>query len=218
MARTALIAGATGLVGGHLLRILLESPEYTQVITVGRRSLPLNHPKLNQQVVNLHHLDPDLLKVDDLFCCLGTTIGKAGSQAAFREVDLEYPLNLGRVGKQAGIRSYLLVSSIGADTRSRFFYSRVKGETEESLKALGLPALHIFRPSLLLGERQERRIGEDIAAIFTKPIAGLLGKYAPIAAADVARAMYHVARRAASGTRTYESNEVAALARNEAAR
>lgn len=218
MARTALIAGASGLVGGHLLRILLESPEYQQVTALGRRSLNLTHAKLNQQVVDFHHLDPALFRVDDIFCCLGTTIKQAGSQAAFREVDLEYPLSLGRLAKAAGARTYLLVSSMGADTHSRFFYNRVKGEAEEGLKALSLPALHIFRPSLLLGQRQARRLGEEIATVIIKPFMGLMGKYRPIAGVDVARAMYNVARREVPGIHTYESNGVAALAQNEAAR
>jgi uncharacterized protein YbjT (DUF2867 family) len=216
--KTALIAGATGLVGSALVAELLADANYGRVVALVRRPLTITHPKLVQVTVDFDRLDQyqDALQGDDLFCCLGTTIKKAGSQAAFRRVDYDYPLQLGRLARQQGVRQFLVVSALGASPRSRVFYNRVKGELEEALADLGLPALHIFRPSLLLGERSEQRPGERIAIALSRPLTpllvGPLRKYRPIAAAAVARAMRRVALRAERGVHAYESDQIARLA------
>ena len=214
--KTALIAGATGLVGGELLSILLNRPEYLRVVALVRRPLPLNHPNLQQLVVDFDRLpeQADAFRVDDVYCCLGTTIKKAGSQAAQRRVDYEYPLAMARLAAGQGARRYMLVSSMGADSKSAVFYSRVKGDVEAAVAATGVPAVHIFRPSLLLGQRQEHRIGERIAVVLSPVFGPLLpARYRPIQAADVARAMVNVALGPeAAGTRIYLNDEVQRLA------
>ncbi len=196
--RIAIIAGVTGLVGRQLLDILLESVTYVQVIVLVRRKLNLQHVKLEQVVVDFDNLSFNShLKVDDFYCTLGTTIKKAGSQEAFRKVDLTYPVQLTKLFQQHGLKRFLIVTAMGADPSSRIFYNQVKGEVEEQLRLLGLPHLFIFKPSLLLGIRQEFRLGERLAAhlsrLFSWLMVGQLKKYKPIEAKKVALAMYHSA-------------------------
>src|SRR2546422_227594 len=137
--RTALLAGATGLVGGHVLRLLLADESYQKITVLSRRGLPVTSPKLQQRLIDFDHLaDLDVPRVDDVFCCLGTTIKKAGSQEAFRKVDFGYVEALARIAARAGAKQFLLVSAIGADAKSRVFYSRVKGETEAAGEARGV--------------------------------------------------------------------------------
>lgn len=215
--KTALLAGATGLVGGELLKILLERPEYGRVVAIVRRPLALSHSKLEQRVVDFDRLaeHADAFAVDDVYCCLGTTIKRAGSQAAQRRVDFDYPLAIAELARAQGARRYMLVSSMGADAKSSFFYMRLKGEVEAAVTGAGLPAVHIFRPSLLLGQRQEVRFGERIAVALS-PLYGLLmsARSRPIAARDVAQAMVNVANGPeAAGTHIYPNDEVQRLAR-----
>jgi uncharacterized protein YbjT (DUF2867 family) len=210
VSRTALLAGATGLVGSHVLAPLLADADWSHVVTVGRRITPLRHEKLEQRMLDLGALDAvaDLPRVDDVFCCLGTTIKQAGSQQAFRRVDHDYVVGLARAGLRAGATQFLLVSAVGADAESRLFYSRIKGETEAAIRKLPYRAIQIFRPSLLLGERAEFRLGERIAMLGAPIMAlllpGRLRRYRPILAADVARAMVRVAREAPRGPNVFE--------------
>ena len=205
MSRTALLAGATGLVGNQVLSLLLADAAWTRVVTVGRRAAALHHPKLEQRVADLGALDgvSDLPHVDDVFCCLGTTIKQAGSQAAFRRVDHEFVVALGRAGLRAGAVQFLLVSAIGASPASRVFYSRVKGETEAAIAQLHYRSTQIFQPSLLLGQRAEFRLGERIAMlaapVLSAPLIGRFRRYRPITAETVARAMVRIARDAPPG-------------------
>lgn len=184
-----MLAGATGLVGGECLRLLLAEPEVALVRVLSRRrpdQVPAD-PRLELELVDFARLAErsGLFDVDSIVCALGTTIRKAGSRAAFRAVDYELPLALARLGRERGARHFVLVSSLGANPRSRFFYSRVKGDLEDAVASLGYPALTILRPSLLLGERTEFRLGEAIA----KRLAWLVpGPAAPIHARDVAAA------------------------------
>jgi uncharacterized protein YbjT (DUF2867 family) len=199
--KSALIAGATGLVGGYVLRGALTHPSYSRVEILVRRELPVRDPKLTQRVVDFERLDADVagIAADDVFCCLGTTIRKAGSQEAFRHVDYDYPLALARLAKAAGAGKFLMVSALGADPKSSVFYNRVKGEVEHALAATGFPATYFFRPSLLMGPRAEGRRGEKIGTAIGKLIApfliGGLRKYRPIYAYTVAAAMMYVANR-----------------------
>ena len=210
MSRTALVAGATGLVGSHVLELLLADPQWSHVVTVGRRKTSNQHAKLEQRVLNLSELDSvtDLPHVDDVFCCLGTTIKQAGSQPAFRLVDHEFVVGLARAGLRAGATQFLLVSAIGADPESRVFYSRVKGETEAAIRKLSYRGIQIFRPSLLLGDRSEFRLGERIASLGTPMLplllVGRLRRYRPIQAATVARAMISIAHDAPRGPNVFE--------------
>ncbi|MNI42038.1 hypothetical protein D3C73_963080 [compost metagenome] len=208
--RTALIIGATGLVGNELLHILVQSDAYEHVKVIIRKPLSIKHDKLTQLVVNFDEFYEyeDEFAVHDVFCCLGTTIKKAGSQAAFKKVDFDYPVQAAKLAKNQGARQFLIISAIGANAQSNLFYSRVKGEVEEALKQLQLPSLHIFRPSLLLGNRKEFRFGEKAAAIiipiFSPLLAGKLNKYKPIQAKQVAQAMVQNAIKIRSGEFEYE--------------
>jgi uncharacterized protein YbjT (DUF2867 family) len=210
VSHTALLAGATGLVGSHVLEFLLAEARWSRVVTVGRRTTSRKHEKLEQRVVDLGELETgsDLPHVDDVFCCLGTTIKQAGSQPAFRRVDHDFVVGSARVGLRAGATQFLLVSAIGADPESRVFYSRVKGETEAAIRQLSYQAIQIFRPSVLLGERPEFRLGERIAMlgapVLTALLFGRLRRYRPIQAATVARAMVTIAHEAPRGPNVFE--------------
>lgn len=210
MNRTALLAGGTGLVGSHVLALLLADDAWSHVITVGRRTTAQRHEKLEQRIMDLGALEGagDLPHADDVFCCLGTTIKQAGSEPAFRRVDHAFVLALAHAGLRIGATQFLLVSAIGADAASRVFYSRVKGETESAVRKLPYRAIQIFRPSLLLGERPEFRFSERVAMIaaplLTPLLFGRLRRYRPIQAAAVARAMVRTAHEAPRGPNVFE--------------
>ncbi|WP_256757622.1 oxidoreductase [Cohnella sp. WQ 127256] len=208
--RKALIVGGTGLIGNQLLQLLLQSEAYESVIVLIRKPLAINHPKLIQKVVDFDDLDngEQMFGVDDVFCCLGTTIKKAGSKEAFLKVDFDYPLQVAQLAKENGATQFLIVTAMGADRHSRVFYSRVKGEIEEALKRVKFPSLHIFHPSLLLGKRNEFRFGEKVAEIISPILSpllrGKLSKYKPIQAKDVAQAMVRIATDNRKGEFVYE--------------
>ncbi len=216
--RAALILGATGLVGGHCLELLLKDEAYDKVITLGRREIPLEHPKLEQHVIDFERLNEavDLIKAQDVFCCLGTTIKKAGSQEAFYKIDFTYAHETAKLAQQNGAEQFLLVSALGADPKSRIFYNRVKGEVEAAVSRLPFHGVQIFRPSLLLGQRAEFRRGEQIAEkaakIFSFIFVGPLKKYRPIHARNVAEAMVRVAKEQPAGVNILESETIRALA------
>ena len=214
--RTALVAGASGLVGGFLLDALLGDSRYREVHSLGRRPLPRQHPKLVQHTVDFARLGGEALPpAQDAFCCLGTTIKKAGSREAFRAVDQDAVLAFASASKKAGVRRFLVVTALGANARSRVFYNRVKGETEEDLKARGCESLVILQPSLLLGERAESRPGERAAIVASRMLAPLLRPLAsrPIEARTVARAMVSLAHTAPQGVRVAPSGELQQLGR-----
>lgn len=212
---TALIAGGSGLVGGFLLRQLLDRPEYDRVIALGRRPLGLSHPKLAQVKADFAALDKVTadLRCEDAFCCLGTTIRQAGSQDAFRAVDHGAVLAFAWTARRNGAGRFFVVSSLGANAKSRVFYNRVKGETEEALEVLDFKTLGIFRPSLLLGPRTETRRGERIGAALmwlAEPLLlGRLRQYRAIEAEVVARAMVRCSfERDGRGVLIFPSNEI----------
>lgn len=218
LSRTALVAGATGLIGNFVLQFLLADDAWARVVTVGRRITPHKHEKLEQRVLDLGELETvgNLPPIDDVFCCLGTTIKQAGSQPAFRQVDHAFVVGLGRAGLRAGATQFLLVSAIGADPASRVFYSRVKGETEAAIGRLHYRSTQIFRPSLLLGERREFRRGERIAMavapVLAAALIGRLRRYRPIEAETVARAMIRLAQEAPLGPNIFEYDAMIASA------
>ena len=213
---TALLAGATGLVGGECLRALLASRTYERVIVVTRRELgPAGrHRKVQQLIVDFAHLDDhrEYLRADHVFCALGTTIAKAGSQAKFREVDYEYPRRLAELARNNESRHFSLVSALGANAGAPFFYSRVKGELEEALRHMGWPSLAIFRPSVIKGDRPESRPLERLAerALGLAP-----ATWRPVAAADIARAMVRTAGQAPAGVTIIESRNIQAVAHSK---
>jgi len=212
---TALIAGASGLVGSHLLEQLLASPEYDRVIALVRRPLALAHPKLVPVVADFTALEKVTadLRCDDAYCCLGATIKQAGSRENFRAVDHGAVLAVAWAAQRGGAQRFFLVSSLGADAASRFFYNRVKGETEEALEVLGFSTLGIFRPSLLLGPRREFRLGERISAgilwLAEPLLLGRLRQYRAIPAEVVARAMLRCSfGRQGQGVLIFRSDEI----------
>lgn len=193
--RSAVIIGATGLIGNLVLDLLLLNPNYSTVTAVTRRPLEKKHPKLINLVVDFDALDQIAadIKGHDAFCCLGTTIKAAGSRTAFRRVDFDYALAFATACKANGCKHFLLVSAIGAHYDSYVFYNRVKGELEQALGVMGFPVLSIFQPSLLVGDRKEQRIGEAIAIRFSALLSmfsvGPLKQYHPVKAETLAKAM-----------------------------
>jgi uncharacterized protein YbjT (DUF2867 family) len=217
-ARTAVLAGSSGLVGARLLALLLAAPEYARVCALSRRPLPLDHPRLANRIVRFDaSLSAQLkgLQCDDAFCCLGSTMREAGSKQAFRAVDHDLVLEFAQLALNAGAGRFVLVSAVGADSASRSFYLRVKGETEAALQALNFPALDIMSPSLLLGTRRDLRPLEFLAqgALWTlNPlILGPWSRYRGIAAGTVAAAMLGAARSGRRGIRRHDYDAMRAL-------
>ena len=203
----ALLVGATGLVGREMLKLLVDEPACTRIIVLARRPLPSPPPKVEAHVVDFDHLEAaaSLVDADAVFCALGTTMRQAGSQERFRRVDYGYALAVARLARERGARQFLLVSALGADARSRIFYNRVKGELEEAVLALGYPGVTIVRPSLLLGEREEFRLGERIFAHLGWLVPR---RFKPVRAASVAAALVRSAVEGAPGVRIVESRDI----------
>ncbi len=211
MAKTALIAGSTGLIGNQLLGLLLTEGAYAKVIAISRKPLPQRHDKLTNVVCELSELSlrAGKLKADDVFCCLGTTIKKAKTKAAFRAVDFEAPVELAKISKANGAKQFLIVSALGANKNSGIFYNKVKGEVEEAVQQIGFESCHILRPSLLVGPRAEHRSGEDAAKIFYKIFWWAIpAKYQAIESLKVARAMITLAKQNSPGNYIHESSQL----------
>jgi len=213
-ARSALLAGASGLIGRSLLARLLESPLYSHVHVLLRRVVPElpAHAKLTSAVVDFGDLQR-LPRVDDVFIALGTTIRAAGSQAAFRRVDFDAVLSTAHAGKDAGAKRLLVVSALGADAGSRVFYNRVKGEMEQAVVALGYETVVIAQPSLLVGDRtalgQPARFGEQWAIRLLGPMIDWVPRgVRPIQADLVARAMLRAAAEGRPGVTRLRSSEM----------
>lgn len=212
--RRALVVGATGLVGREIVAFLAEDAGVSEIVVLVRRpsKAPPRDRRIREVVVDFDALDrdPSLFAVDQVFCALGTTIKKAGSQAAFRRVDFDYPLLVAKLARAAGARHFLLVSALGADAGSSVFYNRVKGELEEAIRALAYPSLTIARPSLLEGDRTEVRPGEILGArlAFLVP-----GRWKPVHVRQVARALVHASAEDLAGTRVMENVELRRYAR-----
>lgn len=215
--KTAILLGASGLVGGFLLDMLLDCGTYNHVLIFVRKPMGKEHPILTEYVIDFDNLQSykDLVKGDDLFCCLGTTIKKAGSQAAFRKVDYEYPVTFAEIAEENGIKQYLIITAIGANAQSSVFYTRTKGECENSIKALGLPSVKIFRPSLLTGNRKEFRLGEKLSTYVMKAFSffmiGKWKKYRPVECRQVAKAMLCSANQESAGVSIFESDQMQAF-------
>ena len=202
--RTATLIGATGLVGGELLSLLLDDNYFRKVRILVRRPFTMNHPKLEKKLVDFSDADSLLVGLDEsdvVFCTIGTTMKKVGgNKEVYRKIDYDIPVNIARYCKIMNCKNYIVVSAVGADSGSRNFYLKLKGEVEDILKKVGIESTYIMRPSMLLGKRNEFRFGERIAIPLIKKIAFLLpSKYKPIEARDVARAMLAAAKRHEKG-------------------
>lgn len=212
--RTAILIGATGLIGGFVLQQLLADERYRNVKVLVRKRMSLTHRKMEQHIISFDHPEEykALVKGDDLFCCLGTTIRIAGSKEAFHKVDFTYPVTFGKIAAANGVKQYLVVSSVGANARSSNFYLRVKGEVEEALQEFRFHSLVILRPSMLLGPRKEFRLGELIGRFFMQLFffffIGTLRKYRAIQAQTVAKGMVNLAVKDLEGVHVFESDAI----------
>ncbi len=207
--RKALIAGSSGLVGKFLLELLLASEAYEEVYVLVRRRTSLNHAKLREILFNFDEAEYTLPAVNDVFCVLGTTIKKAGSKESFQKVDLEYPWRIARAASENGADSFAVVTAMGSDPRSFFFYNRVKGQLEECLRSLPFRALGIFRPSLLLGARKEKRLGESIGQRIMEVLEPVIPlRYRAIEGERVAMSMVNWAVNCPAGVHVITSDEM----------
>jgi uncharacterized protein YbjT (DUF2867 family) len=210
--RNAVVAGGTGLVGGALLQLLGVDAGYQGVTSLVRREATAP-PGVTVQRVDFDRLDELVLpEVDDAFCGLGTTRRAAGSAAAFRRVDFDYVVAFARLAKRAGARRFLLVSSVGASSRSPLLYTRTKGEVEAAIEAIGFTTMVILRPSFLVGTRVDGRAGETMALAAAKLLGPLLvgpfRRYAPAEATAVARTLVRAAATAPAGVTVIEGEGI----------
>ncbi len=208
------------MVGSECLQLLSEKDHYQNVIIFTRRKLPdlPNSLKIEQHIVDFDKPDSyrDLVKAGQVICALGTTIKKAGSQEAFYKVDFTYPLEIAKIAYENGVEHFLLVSSNGANPHSKIFYSQVKGEIEAAIGSLGFRSFSIFRPSLLLGKRQEIRVGEKIGQVFGSIFSSLIpGRYKPIHASVVADTILKIGQENSPGIKIIESEEIRQISRGK---
>lgn len=221
MAKRAILAGATGLVGNELLKLLNDDPRYDEVIVPGRHAPAISSPKIRFEKVDFNRLNVYATlfeNVQDVFCCLGTTMKKAGSKDAFRKVDYGYVTALGNMANESdSCEHFVVISAVGVSADSSVFYNQVKGEMEKALMSLQLKSLDIFRPSILMGDRDEFRLGERIGIWIARAISplffGKMRKYKPMRAENLARAMIEAANDKQQGVMRYEFDEIMKLAR-----
>jgi uncharacterized protein YbjT (DUF2867 family) len=218
--QTAVVIGSTGMIGELVVKQLIADPAFTRVRLLVRRPILFHESKIEVKLVNFDDqadLDKHIGSGDSIFCCVGTTQSKVkGDKSAYRKVDFDIPYNSARAGLKNGFSKFILVSAVGANPDSGNFYLKLKGETEAALKKLQYPALHIFQPSLLLGERSEFRITEKIAQVlmpvFSLLLGGKLTKYKPVKGIDVARTMINAAKSGKGGTNVYTYADITTLA------
>ncbi|WP_432708764.1 oxidoreductase [Pedobacter sp.] len=210
----AVLLGASGLIGSSLLKQLLENPHFTEVLILVRKPLDLQHPKLTVLVVDFDKLREyaEKLKVDVVFCCLGTTKKKTPNQEDYRKIDYQYPLDMAWIAYTNGASQYHLVSAMGANPHSSIFYSRLKGEVERDLKTVPFKTIHIYRPSLLDGKRKEQRFGEElmiyVMRVINPLLIGGLRKYRSVKIEKVAAAMLRQSLTDKKGIFIHQSDEL----------
>lgn len=219
--KKALIFGASGLIGSHLLMLLLEDSTYSQVVCFVRKNLDIKHANLSVEVIDFDQLHnyASLINGNDLFICMGTTMDKAGTKEAFRKVDYEYVTKIASIASENKVNQLLLISSIGADANSMFFYTRTKGEVEEVVKKLNFSVTHFFRPSVLLGMRDYERAGEEFVGLIGKKFTNFFGfmlpksfdKYKPIEARHVAMSMLEYSKQTKKGFFVHEHEEIVSV-------
>ncbi|MCD8741505.1 NAD(P)H-binding protein [Mucilaginibacter roseus] len=218
MAYKAIIAGASGLIGSNLLTMLLQHPEYDEVLVLTRRQLPVEHKKLIQAVIDFNDLDrySNLINGHVLFCALGTTQKQTPDRIQYRQIDHDYPVKLAQLAAKNGVNEYHLISAIGANSASSNYYLKTKGDAELDVKAAGVKSTYIYQPSFLEGDRDEPRLGEKIAnvvfAVLNPLLIGGLKKYKSIKAETVARAMLNQSLTNDNGVFVYTTEKIKQLA------
>lgn len=214
MSKKAVLVGATGLIGYDLLLKLLEDQNFSEVLVISRKALKVEHLKVKQLIIDFDDLNNHSATItgDVVFCCLGSTIKKTPDLGIYRKIDYQYPLDVANIAFVNGAKQYHLVSAMGANVKSRLFYSRTKGEVERDLQKIPFETIHIYRPALLDGSRKEERISENMMIGFFRfinPILiGPLKKYRSIKIEKVADAMLRNSNRQQKGIYIYESDEI----------
>ncbi|MDO9000691.1 MAG: oxidoreductase [Bacteroidota bacterium] len=210
--KTALVVGATGLVGSNLVNQLNDSKFYSKIILLVRRKSELNHLKIEEKIIDFDNIDASIIKGDDIFCAIGTTIKKAGSKENQYKIDCEYPFKIAQIAKRNNVKQFILVSSLGADAKSSNFYLKTKGDLEEKISDLNFETFIIIRPSLILGDRKEFRLGEKIGVVLFKLLSPLfiggLKKYKGVKASSIAKTMIKLANENLTGKVIVESDKI----------
>lgn len=214
--KSAIILGATGLIGGHLMEELIKDDLFTSLTVLSRRPVEFNHPKVQVKVINFQDENSFRSAVepcDCIFSAIGTTNQKAdGDEEAYRKIDFEIPVNAARYASEKNVNHFVLVSSVGANSKSGNFYLRLKGEIEEAIRQTTIPNISIFRPSMLLGERTESRPAERIGQILMSAFSFLIPSiYKPVDAERVAKAMVAASKKESAGFHIYHYQEIAEL-------
>lgn len=205
--KTAIILGATGLTGSFLLQKLIEDSRYGKIILFSRSSAAVKDPKVEEHLIDLFHLKDhkDKFKADDVFVCIGTTKSKTPDEETYRKIDYGIPVDAAQLCRENNIQTYAVISALGADANSSIFYNRIKGEMEQDVLAQKIPQTYIFQPSLIAGEREEKRVGEDLAkkvmSVVDYALVGPLKKYRSIHPENIAKAMVYAANHPYSGKR-----------------
>jgi uncharacterized protein YbjT (DUF2867 family) len=215
MAKTAVILGSTGLIGSHLLDLLLQDSDYTRIRILVRRPVSHQHPKLETCIVNFDHADEmtaGIQGADVVFCSIGTTKSKVkGDMTAYRKIDFDIPVAAAAIAAKSGVKHFLLVSSVGADSGSNNFYLKLKGEVEDAITKMAIPAISVFRPSMLLGSRNESRPAEYIGQQFVRMFNFLIpSEYKGIIADQVAKAMLRQSKKDIKGTQILHYRDMVA--------
>ena len=216
--QTAVIIGASGLIGSNLLQQLLKDNDFSNVTILVRNKLPFEHLKLRQVIINFNHEDEyrQMGIGDIIFCCIGTTQKKVkGNKKEYEKIDVEIPVTAAETGSKQGFKKFLIVSSVGADVNSSNFYLHIKGKMENAIRQTLFSSISIFRPSMLLGQRSEsrplERVGQTIMKSFSFIFINKIKKYHPIQADQVAGAMIVVSKENTTGITVFEYNEMMSL-------
>src|SRR5699024_4643411 len=197
MGKTAIILGATGLTGGHLLDLLLEDDTFNRVLVFSRRKTGKEHPKLQEHIIDLLKLEnyKNLFKGDVVFCCIGTTKAKTPDKNLYKDIDYGIPVAAAKLAKLNNINTYLVVSAIGANENSSVFYNQLKGEMQRDVLAQNIDHTYVLQPSLIVGKRDEKRIGEKTAEVIMRTFSFLIPKkYKMIQGKTIAKAMLEIAK------------------------
>lgn len=218
--KTAIVLGATGLTGGHLLNRLLKDERYSTIKLFSRSSVSLSNPKIEEHLIDLFELEKyeQIFTGDEVFCCIGTTKAKTPDEETYRKIDYGIPVAAARLAKRNGIQKFLVISALGADAGSGIFYNRTKGEMERDILKEELPETYIFEPSLIAGDRDEKRffesLGKNLMKVGNHLLVGSLRKYRSIHPETISTAMIIVANEGYKIKRI-ESDKIKAIAKNE---